>query len=66
VALGFGEPFFVAAQAELEARARLDFSARARIAPVGLGGRGPLIGAAAVGWLGWRGLRGLRASSASQ
>jgi len=55
VALGFGEPFFAAAQAELDARARLDFSAGARIVPVGLGADGPLIGAAAVGW---RGLRG--------
>jgi glucokinase len=55
VALGFGDPFFAAAQAELDARARLDFSAGARIVPVGLGGEGPLIGAAAVGW---RGLRG--------
>ncbi|MBV8559123.1 MAG: ROK family protein [Acidimicrobiia bacterium] len=62
VALGFGEPFFAAAQAELDARARLDFSAGARIAPVGLGGRGPLIGAAAVGWRGLRGLRGSRGS----
>jgi glucokinase len=55
VALGFGDPFFAAAQAELDARARLDFSVGARIAPVGLGAEGPLIGAAAVGW---RGLRG--------
>ncbi|TMK89241.1 MAG: ROK family protein [Actinobacteria bacterium] len=54
VALGFGSPFFVAAQAELDARARLDFSAGARIVPVGLGAAGPLIGAAAVGWGGLR------------
>jgi glucokinase len=52
VALGFGGPFFAAAQAELEARARLDFSTGARIVPAGLGDRGPLIGAAAVGWRG--------------
>jgi glucokinase len=52
VALGFGDPFFSAAQAELDARARLDFSAGARIVPVGLGADGPLIGAAAVGWRG--------------
>ncbi|MBV8161809.1 MAG: ROK family protein [Acidimicrobiia bacterium] len=57
VALGFGAPFFHAAQAELERRARLDFSAGARLVPVGLGPTGPLIGAAAVGW---RGLRALR------
>jgi glucokinase len=56
VALGFGHPFFAAAQAELDERARLEFSAGARIVPVGLGERGPLVGAAAVGW------RGLRAS----
>ena len=50
VALGYGAPFFSAAQAELDARARLDFSVGARIVPVGLGASGPLIGAAAVGW----------------
>jgi len=54
VALGYGEPFFGAAQAELDARARLDFSAGARIVPVGLGSAGPLVGAAAVGWRGLR------------
>jgi glucokinase len=48
VALGFGEPFFAAAQAELDARARLDFSRGARIIPAGLDRLGPLVGAAAV------------------
>ncbi|CAN5129779.1 ROK family protein [soil metagenome] len=52
VALGFGAPFFTAAQAELDRRACLDFSAGARIGPAGLGDRGPLIGAGAVGWRG--------------
>ncbi|MDQ6928190.1 MAG: ROK family protein [Actinomycetota bacterium] len=52
VALGFGEPFFAAAQAEIDARSRLAFSAGTRIAPVGLGSTGPLVGAAAVGWRG--------------
>ena len=52
VALGYGEPFFAAAQAELDAQARLSFSAGARIAPAGLGATGPLVGAAAVGWRG--------------
>ena len=52
VALGFGAPFFVAAQEELDARARLDFSRGARIVPAGLGADGPLVGAAAVGWRG--------------
>jgi glucokinase len=58
VALGFGDPFFAAAQRELSARARLPFSAAARIVPSGLGDRGPLVGAAAVGWRGLAGLRG--------
>jgi glucokinase len=50
VALGFGEPFFAAAQDELSQRARLDFSVEARIVPAGLGADGPLVGAAAVGF----------------
>jgi glucokinase len=48
VALGFGEPFFAAAQAEIDHRARLDFSRGTRIVPAGLGARGPLLGAAAL------------------
>jgi glucokinase len=52
VALGFGAPFFTAAQAELDARCRLDHSLGAAIRPAGLGADGPLIGAAAVGWRG--------------
>ncbi|MEW6154713.1 MAG: ROK family protein [Actinomycetota bacterium] len=52
VALGFGGPFFVAAQRELEQRSRLDFSRHTRIVPVGLGSDGPLVGAGAVGWRG--------------
>ncbi|HEY3943325.1 MAG TPA: ROK family protein [Acidimicrobiales bacterium] len=54
VALGFGEPFFASARAELRARAGLDFAASAEIRPVGLGYEGPLIGAGAVGWRSWR------------
>lgn len=54
VALGFGDPFFAAAQAELDDRCRLDFSRGARIAPAGLGANGPLVGAAAVGFAGLR------------
>jgi glucokinase len=50
VALGYGDDFFVAAQTELDDRARLDFSAGTRIVPAGLGPEGPLVGAAAVGW----------------
>jgi glucokinase len=52
VALGFGDPFYAAAQAELSERARLDFSSKARIVPVGLARSGPLVGAGAVGWRG--------------
>ncbi len=53
VALGFGEPFFAAARAELAARARLQFSHHCRIVSSRLGAAGPLIGAAAVGWRGY-------------
>ena len=52
VALGFGEVFFAAAQAELDARSRIEFARGARIVPAGLGDGGPLVGAAAVGWHG--------------
>jgi len=48
VALGYGEAFFTAAQAEVDARARLDFSAGTRVVPAGCGPAGPLLGAAAV------------------
>jgi len=50
VALGFGAPFFAAAEEELAERARLSFSAGTRIVPAGLGDAGPLVGAGAVGW----------------
>lgn len=52
VALGFGIPFFQAAQDEIDARARLVFSRGCVIEPSRLGADGPLIGAAAVGWRG--------------
>jgi glucokinase len=48
VALGFGEPFFAAAQREVDASCRLDFSRGTRIVPGALGSDGPLIGAAKV------------------
>lgn len=48
VALGYGAPFFSAAQAELSDRARLPFSSSCRIIPSPLGAGAPLIGAAAV------------------
>lgn len=50
VALGFGAPFFAAAQAEIDRSARLDFSVGTRIVPPGLGDRAPLVGAAAVAY----------------
>jgi glucokinase len=52
VALGYGDDFFGAAQAELDDRARIDYARGARIVPAGLGDEGPLVGAAAVGWRG--------------
>ena len=52
VALGFGEPFFAAAQAEVDASARLEFSRGTGIRPGGLGDAGPVVGAGAVGWRG--------------
>ena len=48
VALGFGDDFFEAAADELRLRCGLDFARPTRIEPGGLGGDGPLIGAAAV------------------
>ena len=48
VALGFGAPFFAAAQHEIDARSGLDFIKGLRVVPVGLGDESPLIGAAAV------------------
>ena len=50
VALGLGEPFFAAAQREMDRICTLDFSRGARIEPAGCGDEGPLIGAAAVGF----------------
>jgi glucokinase len=50
VALGFGAPFFEAAQRELESAARLAFSRGCRIEPSALGADGPILGAAAVGF----------------
>jgi len=54
VALGFGLPFFVAAQREIDERCRLAHSRGCRVEPVGLGAAGPLVGAGAVGWRGIR------------
>jgi glucokinase len=60
VALGFGATFFNSAQETLDEHAKLSFSRSARIIPARLGGRGPLIGAGAVG------LRGLRRAGRSR
>ena len=57
VAMGFGATFFNSAQGTLDEHAQLSFSKSARIIPARLGGRGPLIGAGAVG------VRGLRRAS---
>ncbi len=52
VALGYGEMFFEAAQAEVDRVAKLDHSLGTRVVPAGLRADGPLIGAAAVGFRG--------------
>ena len=48
VALGFGTPFFEAAQERLDRECGLEFTRGAKIVPAGLGADGPLVGAAAV------------------
>ena len=48
VALGYGEPFFTAAQRELDTRCRLEFSRGTTIIPGALGPEGPLVGAANI------------------
>ncbi len=55
VALGSGEPFFRAAQAEIDRSACLDFSTGTRIVPAGLGADGGVVGGGRVGLLGWSG-----------
>jgi glucokinase len=52
VALGFGEIFFAAAQEEIDRIATLQHSSGTTIRPAALGGDGPLVGAAAVGFAG--------------
>jgi glucokinase len=52
VALGFGEIFFNAAQEEIDRVASLQHSTGTTIRPGALGGDGPLVGAAAVGFAG--------------
>jgi glucokinase len=50
VALGYGAPFFAAAQDEIDRSARISFAAGTRIIPAGLADEGPLVGAGAVAW----------------
>lgn len=52
VALGFGAPFFNAAQKTLDDLCQLDFTRNARIVPARLADESPLVGAAAIGWRG--------------
>ena len=52
VALGFGEPFFAAAQVEVDERCKLAFSSGCRVVRSKLDSSGPILGAAAVGWRG--------------
>lgn len=52
VALGFGAPFFAAAQREIDSRCGLSFTKGTRIVPGALGAAGPLVGAARVGLVG--------------
>jgi glucokinase len=49
VALGFGAPFFAAAQAELDRSARIEYVRGVKVVAASLGRDGPLTGAAAVG-----------------
>ena len=51
VALGFGSPFFDAANRALARSTGLAFTDGARIVPAGLGSDGPLLGAARVGFV---------------
>lgn len=52
VALGFGEAFFAAAQAEVAQRAKLSFTEHLDVRRAGLGELSPLVGAAALARLG--------------
>ena len=52
VALGFGEIFFDAANRAVSSHARISHASTLRIEPTALSTRGPLLGAACVGWRG--------------
>ena len=51
VALGYGDVFFEAAQAEIDACCRLDFSRSTLVVPGALRESGPLVGAARLAFL---------------
>ncbi len=52
VARGYGEAFFTTATASAREVARLEYCANFEVRPSALGGDGPLLGAALVGWRG--------------
>jgi glucokinase len=52
VALGFGDEFFEIANRTARSMACMDYSADLRLRRSGLGGDGPILGAALVGWQG--------------
>lgn len=52
VALGYGAPFFYAANEALHEHAKQTYAETAQVLPAGLGANAPLIGCAAVAWRG--------------
>lgn len=52
VALGYGAPFFEAANHALAENSRQSYARTAQVVPAGLGAKAPLIGCAAVAWRG--------------
>jgi glucokinase len=50
VALGYGAPFFAAANTALRRWSRLDFAAGCEVRPIGLLAGGPLVGAGGLAW----------------
>jgi glucokinase len=52
VALGFGDEFFVEANRSARSMAQMDYSSQLELRRSGLGGDGPILGAALVGWRG--------------
>jgi glucokinase len=50
VALGFGEPFFAAANSALHEESQMAYTRQCTVGPVGLGPDGPLVGAGGLAW----------------